>query len=332
MGAAPSEAGALRKGLRKRFRALAREARRLLRAALGRRGIDAAAVAGHWSAKTRTTSNWWTSKLVVKEYNRRICGHPHASSIGGIRELILQRSGGDIPTALSVGCGNGSKELELLRSGAVRTITAFDLAPGRIANARRKAQEMGLADRADFRVGDAFREAGRDYGLVFWSAALHHMQDTRACVRWSRGLLRPGGLFAMAEYVGPNRFQIDDESLATVNRVRGALPDRMFVRGSGRSHARALTRRKLAQACRKDPSEAFDSASILPGVRETFPDAEIRLAGGLLYFLALSGLYSQFDMSSQEDRGLLRDILRLDGEELSRRPETSLYAAAVARA
>jgi SAM-dependent methyltransferase len=299
---------------------------------LGHGGIDAATVASHWSGKTRTTSNWWTNKLVVKEYNRRICGHPHASSIGGIRELILQRSGGDIPTAISIGCGNGSKELALLRSGAVRSITGFDLAPERIANAKRKAQEMGLADRADFRVGDAFREAGSDYGLVFWSAALHHMQDTRASVRWSRGLLRPGGLFAMAEYVGPNRFQIDDESLATVNRIRGALPGRMFARNSGRPHPRALTRRSLSHACRNDPSEAFDSAAILAGVRETFPDADIRLAGGMLYFLALRGLYAALDMKDGEDRRIVTELLAMDGEELSRRPGTSLYAAAIARA
>jgi SAM-dependent methyltransferase len=299
---------------------------------LGPGGIDAATVASHWSGKSRTSSNWWTNKLVVKEYNRRICGRPHASSIGGIRALILERSGGDIPTALSVGCGNGSKELDLLRSGAVRTITGFDLAPKRIANARRKAQEMGLADRADFRVGDAFREAGSGYDLVFWSAALHHMQDTRACVRWSRGLLRPGGLFAMAEYVGPNRFQIDDASLATVNRVRGALPDRIFARSGGRPHPRALTRRALSQACRKDPSEAFDSAAILAGVRETFPEADIRLAGGMLYFLALKGLYAALDMKNGEDRRIVTETLALDAEELARRPGTSLYAAAIARA
>jgi hypothetical protein len=139
-------------------------------------------------------------------------------------------------------------------------------------------------------------------------------------------VLARGGIFAMAEYVGPTRFEIDAESLARVNRLRASLPRRLFTDAHGRQMPVQMTLDRLQQVCRKDPSEACDSGSILPAIREFFPTATIREAGGLFYFVALNGLYGGLDMTSEEDRALLDAVLLLD--ELSNSP--TLYAAAVA--
>jgi SAM-dependent methyltransferase len=55
-------------------------------------------------------------------------------------------------SVLDVGCGRGELSFDILRAGASR-VTGIDLGEHHIALARRMAQEDGVADRAEFRVG-----------------------------------------------------------------------------------------------------------------------------------------------------------------------------------
>jgi magnesium-protoporphyrin O-methyltransferase len=58
------------------------------------------------------------------------------------------------PTVLELGCGPGSLTLALLERGAARA-TGIDLSPQSVEVADRRAREAGVADRVEFRVGDA---------------------------------------------------------------------------------------------------------------------------------------------------------------------------------
>ena len=57
-------------------------------------------------------------------------------------------------TALELGCGRGEMSLELIREGAAK-VTGVDLSADSIEYANRIAAEDGLADRLEFRVGNA---------------------------------------------------------------------------------------------------------------------------------------------------------------------------------
>ena len=65
----------------------------------------------------------------------------------------LEREGFAGRTVLDVGCGIGDLALGAIARGADRA-TGIDLSPGGIEQARLLATERGLADRADFVVGD----------------------------------------------------------------------------------------------------------------------------------------------------------------------------------
>lgn len=59
-------------------------------------------------------------------------------------------------SVLELGCGPGAMLVELLRAGADRA-TGIDLSPEAIAEARRRAVEAGVVERADLVVGDGAR-------------------------------------------------------------------------------------------------------------------------------------------------------------------------------
>ena len=56
----------------------------------------------------------------------------------------------------------------------------------------------------------------------------------------------------------------------------------------------------------------------------------MRATGGVIYFVALNGLFGNFDMGSQEDRELLEHLLSLDLIFTRAFPERTVYAVAAA--
>ncbi|MGK6317799.1 class I SAM-dependent methyltransferase [Neorhizobium sp. DT-125] len=292
--------------------------------------LDTAQVASHW-AKTKSTSNWWTNRLARRMYNFHVCGKLLPDPAAGIRDLIRQTVTTPLRKGISVGCGTGVKEIELIKSGVVDLIEGYDLAPGRIKIAKQKAVDAGVADKAVFHCANAFDiHTNPTFDLVYWDNALHHMPDVKAAVQWSHSVLNDGGVFAMDEYVGPNRFLIEDAELEYVNRVRATVPDRHFLKpnASGESYSKKVTRESLAKTIEKDPSEAVDAGATLPAIREIFPDAVIKPTGGMIFFIALNGLYSSF--RTDEDMHLLRVLLMLDHEATLSGTLQTLYGAAVA--
>ena len=101
---------------------------------------------------------------------------------------------------LDVGCGTGvvARRLATLGSFAGR-IVGIDRSPDLIETARRQAAAEGLADRIDFRVGDA--TALGDLKGQFDAAIAHtlvsHVDDPLAVVREIAACVRPGGLIAV---------------------------------------------------------------------------------------------------------------------------------------
>lgn len=285
-------------------------------------------VGDYWSNRRSASPNWWTNRLVIRHVNRLVCGTPHRDISQGVVELAGRAAGGDpFRRAVSVGCGSGAKELSLLRAGVAEHMTGFDLAAARIADARAAAREAGFSDRAEFVTGDAFTTcAPTSFDLVYWNNALHHMFNVDEALAWSRNVLTPGGLLLVDEYVGPDRLRFEGETLAFANAVRGLLPERLRAGAEP-----AFTPESFAPVAAKDPSEAADSARILPALRDQFEDIDIRPTGGVVYYLALNGLFGNFDMASSDDRALLGHLLELDRVYTAARPDATVYAVAIAR-
>ncbi len=275
---------------------------------------------------------WWNDPPTLRHINRVACGEPIEGAHAGFNIRLgryLQERSIARPRAISVGSGNGGKELAVLHAGIVGSFDCYEVGIGAIEAGRRMAAEQGMSERLRFHHADAFTvDVAADYDLVYWNNALHHMADTRAAIRWSWDRLRPGGVFAMDDYVGASRFQHMPEMVAWSNRMLALLPNRLLRRWDdpARSIPNTAYVPDPAAIAAIDPTEAVDSGNILPGLRATFADAEIISTGGALYFVALNDAFHNF--VSEEDLRLLDALLLLD-EAVARQGETS-YAVAFA--
>jgi SAM-dependent methyltransferase len=284
--------------------------------------VDAAAqqekVGAYWDQRAREAqagiTRWWQSAPVVSHINRVVCGRRIPGAHAGFHELIkAERPGGRFKRAVSVGCGQGSKELSLVRAGIVESFDLFELSQERIDLGRAAAQRAGMAHCMRFHRTDAFASPpAAPYDLVYWNNSLHHMMDVEDALFWSRGVLQKGGLFAMDDFTGPTRFQWSDAALDAASRARALMPARLLAnpRAPNKSLPTTIPRPDPKRLAEIDPSEAADSGRTLECLSRVFPKARVLPTGGAIYGLTLNDLIGNF---RDEDAPLLESLLLLDG-------------------
>jgi SAM-dependent methyltransferase len=104
---------------------------------------------------------------------------------------------------LDYGCGHGMAAVVLARRGG--RVTAFDLSPAYVAEARARAAANGVA--VDFVAADGQRLPFADgsFDAVWGHAVLHHVPLAAAARELAR-VLRPGGIAVFCEPWGGNPF------------------------------------------------------------------------------------------------------------------------------
>jgi SAM-dependent methyltransferase len=103
---------------------------------------------------------------------------------------------------LDYGCGHGMASVVLARRGA--QVTAFDLSPGYLGEARRRAEANGVALELAQADGERLPFADGSFDRVWGNAVLHHLDLGRAARELHR-VLRPGGVAVFCEPWGENR-------------------------------------------------------------------------------------------------------------------------------
>lgn len=305
------------------------------------RDATARRIAEHWDRRTRESpperTKWWQSRIVRQHINRLVSGEEYPGTGEGLVMVLRRRlSGRVLRRGVSIGSGIGNKEMRFLRLGMVEHFDLFELSTARIERGRALAAELGLSERAVFHREGGFAavEPG-SVDLVHWNNSLHHMVDVRQAVEWSHSVLAPGGVFFLDDFVGPDRFQWSDRALAVATGVRAVVPARYLRDPSSPADAPSylpvsVRRPSARRIARQDPSEAADSAAILPAVRDVFPRAEVQRTGGLVYHVALATILHNFDEEDTEDVALLRLLLELDTACLRDPDLESPYATALA--
>lgn len=248
----------------------------------------------------------------------------------GLNKRIEEIAPNGFDRAISIGCGAGAKELQLINTGLVKHFDLYEISPTRVDQGKRLAHQQAVSDRVSFFTENAFDKKLGSYELVYWNNALHHMLDVEAAIAWSREHLVPGGWFVMDDFVGPSRFQWSDENLSHATRVRSLLPDRFLYNPADLSQKLPIEIRRptVESMIKDDPTEAADSDRIVSSVKKMFPNAVVIPTGGALYNLALNDVIAHFDESS-EDLSLLQSILMSD--ELLAHAGMTHYATAFAQ-
>lgn len=213
---------------------------------------------------------WAAEPTVRRCLNRRVTGSPDVWPLEWFAAEIARRP---YPRALSLGCGEGVLERDLMAKGLCESVLGLDLSGEALALARRRAREAGhpaiAYERADL---DRLRLEPASYEAVFVHQALHHVRELEACLGEVARALTDGGVFYADEYVGPSRHEWRRELLAAAEAVYRELP------------AAVRRRRRLRLPVDwRDPSEAVRSSEIVPLVEAHFDVRERRDYGGNLF-------------------------------------------------
>ena len=277
-------------------------------------------IGSYWSRhKPKKRISWWESPTIVRYVNSIVDGDYVDGLSSGLinrtKKLLKDRL--PLEKGISVGCGVGSKEMNLILQGIVKSFDLFELSSARIDQGRILAKKNGLEKNITFVEGNAFSMVTEEevYDLVHLNNSLHHMMDKYAAVSLSKQVLNTEGHFYMDDFVGANRFQWPDRQLEIASDVRKSLIGTKYLRNPYPKHF--FSRRKIDWRVKRpnhipDPSEAVDSEKILASIEKHFNDAEIIKTGGVIYHLALSNIIYNFDDNNKNDQKLLKELLTLE--------------------
>ena len=169
-------------------------------------------IANKWD-KARDTfvtgGAWHQHPLVVKSYKQRLA----ANSPNFVAHLLEKY--GKRQKCLSIGCGDGGIELEMVKGGVYETMRGVDLSPARVETANQAVPEE-LKGKMEFLVQNAEKDLnGQEYDLVLFTHALHHIFDLESMSRALRDrIMKPKDvILVLEEYVGPVRWQFSDHHL-----------------------------------------------------------------------------------------------------------------------
>src|SRR5437763_8712862 len=164
---------------------------------------------------------WYTDRIespVADELVRRVLGLPpdlqSTSLLGGagLDEVVTALGLRAGQAVLDLACGRGGYGLEIARRSGSRVI-GVDFSAVAVDHARRRAQALGLADRAGFRVGEltgtGLGTASVDAVLIVDS--LQFAESTPAALRECHRVLRPGGRLVIT---GWEALDVTDERLS----------------------------------------------------------------------------------------------------------------------
>lgn len=216
--------------------------------------------------------------------------------------------------ALSIGCGSGAFERDIVASGLCRSVDAFDASITSLHLARVAAADAGLADRIRYFAADFNQPVLRHrYDIVFFHQSAHHVAKLEKLYRAVLGALEPDGLVYMDEYVGPSRLTWNDELIAPHRALYETLP--ASIRRFDLLPYPILV---------DDPSEAIRSGEIEQQLRVGFNVVTTRPYGGTL----LSLLYPALRQESVTSE-LVQDLIAEEQRWISQ-GMPSYYAVLVA--
>ncbi|HYJ72401.1 MAG TPA: class I SAM-dependent methyltransferase [Actinomycetota bacterium] len=158
-------------------------------------------------------------RLAIANFNRPMFVNDLADWFAAAPELQA-RLAADGARVLDAGCGIGWSSISLARAFPALRVDGIDSDEASIAEARRLADEAGVADRVRFRAVDAAEpgaagEGGYDAAFVF--EALHDMARPVEALAAIRALLADGGVVVVADEKVAETFTAPGDEVERLN-------------------------------------------------------------------------------------------------------------------
>ena len=265
------------------------------------------------------TGDYWNNRPEVVQYmNRHATGDPDLAWWLHLRHW----RGQPFRRALSLNCGNGWVERQLLEHGVVESAVGIDIADDLLDQASGEAVMQGLP--IDYRRVDINSDdlgGLGEFDLVVNHAAAHHIAFIDRVFRQLCRLLPDDGVFVSYDYVGAHRNQYPTQQWEAIWRANEDLPPALRKR---------LRYPTVSAVVASDPTEAIHSELIVPTMRRYF-DLEIeRYVGGAVAYDILTFNDAFFDPAVDTHDAVMQ-VLAADAEYRAADPAAnSLFAYLVA--
>jgi SAM-dependent methyltransferase len=169
---------------------------------------------------------WLDLDRVRRRVNSLVSGSPDVDWLSHVAGSHLA---GRIPVAraLSLCCGDGRIERELVSRGIAASCLGIDAAPGAITRARELAADAGLsAIGYDIQDANTVALPYAEFDLIVGHHALHHVENLEHLMAEVGRSLKPDGLFVLLDYIGPSRFGISERRAELCTAALRLLPER----------------------------------------------------------------------------------------------------------
>jgi SAM-dependent methyltransferase len=241
----------------------------------------------------------WMSEEAVRKYiNQSVTGSPGLWPIEWLQTLLVPSP---FTAVLSLGCGEGALERDLLSKRLCTSILGVDISTAALKMAEAKAKEAGLTGVeycVEYRQGDlnTLDLPAASFDAAFFHQSLHHVEDLDSCLSAVVSALRPGGLVYFDEYVGPSRAEWSAAQIKEASKLFAGLP--VTVKRS---------RRLELPVDWRDPTEAVRSSEILGAVSRRFEILQRRDYGG--NFLSVIHPHLRLGHLAAGERAALLELL-----------------------
>lgn len=268
-----------------------------------------------YEAMARRENEVWSNMLGTRERSAaRAEDQAAAQALRIGRNLLslpawMRQSGRRFADCLSIGCGEGRLERQLMATGLCDRFLGLDVAEGALDDARAAAAAEGLA--IDYSTADInFAELpAAAFDLIVAQTSLHHVLHLEHAADQIAHALRPGGVLWIHDYIGESQFQYTEARLAIVNRLVAGLPPTFRY---DRVHERQLgPLRRRAPGTLVSPFESIRSAEIPDIFRARFDVLAQRETTTLLHLVAPVGTRAAY-AASEEGRALFETLFAMD--------------------
>lgn len=226
---------------------------------------------------------------------------------------------------LTLGCGAGRFERDLLSRGVCRSFHGIDVSERAIARAREIAKEQSLL--LTYEVADLnfIKLPEKRFDLIVAQTCLHHLLYLEHVAEQVWRSLKSDGYLWIHDFIGETQFQYDSKRICIANQILAVLPEK-FRKNS-------ITGRLIGEVRRPEPGrlaspfESIRSAEILQVFQRWFTIEWKTEFDAFLRFVVPSGNRAGY-LENGDTRALFETLMLLDQlciEEKILRPTGGQY-------
>ena len=223
--------------------------------------------------------------------------------------LVANEKGLKFEHGLTLGCGAGRFERELLRYGVCRSFHGIDVSEKAIAAARAIAQEQKLPltyELADLNFVDL---PEKTLDLVVAQTCLHHIVFLERVAEQVWRSLKTNGYLWIHDFIGETQWQYDPKRVSITNQVLAVLPEKFR---KNRINNRVTTEIKRPEpGGLGSPFESIRSGDIIPVFQRWFTIEWKMEFDAFLRFVVPPGIFSAY-LENDDTRVLFEVLLLFD--------------------